>query len=123
MLASTGTISASWVRLGSDMAMTPEGKVKKRVRDILNAFCANNAGYYFSPPANGYGRQGIPDVICCIQGRFVAIECKAGKGMTTELQDRELRLIRDSGGLTFLINENNVDTLHAYLILIRGNQP
>jgi hypothetical protein len=122
MLASTGTISASWVRLGSDMASTPEGKVKKRVRDILDVFCANHAGYYFFPPANGYGRQGIPDVICCIQGRFVAIECKAGKGMTTMLQDRELEHIREAGGLTFLINENNVDTLHAYLILIRGNQ-
>jgi hypothetical protein len=104
------------------MAMTPEAKVKKQVKAVLDAFCFNNAGYYFFPAANGYGRQGIPDVICCIQGRFVAIECKAGKGMTTILQERELRLIRDSGGLTFLINEGNVDTLHAYLILIKEKQ-
>jgi len=104
------------------MAMTPEAKVKKQVKAVLDEFCANNKGYYFFPPANGYGRQGIPDVICCIQGRFVAIECKAGKGMTTMLQDRELEHIREAGGLTFLINENNVDTLHAYLILIGGNQ-
>jgi len=104
------------------MAMTPEAKVKKKVKDILDAFCFNNAGYYFFPAANGYGRQGIPDVVCCIQGRFVAIECKAGKGMTTLLQERELASIREAGGVSFLINESNVDTLHAYLILIKEKQ-
>jgi hypothetical protein len=104
------------------MAMTPEAKVKKQVKAVLDAFCQDNAGYYFFPAANGYGRQGIPDVICCIQGRFVSIECKAGKGMTTALQDRELASIREAGGLTFLINESNVGTLHAYLILIKEKQ-
>jgi hypothetical protein len=101
------------------MAMTPEAKVKKQVKDVLDAFCHDNKGYYFYPAANGYGRQGIPDVICCIQGRFVAIECKAGRGVTTPLQDRELVRIRHAGGVTFLINESNIDTLHAYLILIK----
>ena len=104
------------------MAMTPEAKVKKKVKDILDAFCSNNAGYYFFPAANGYGRQGIPDVICCIQGRFVAIECKAGKGMTTILQERELGHIQQAGGLSFIINESSVDKLHAYLILIKEKQ-
>lgn len=104
------------------MAMTPEAKVKKRVREILDEFCASNKGYYFFPPANGYGRQGIPDVICCIQGRFVAIECKANGGVPTELQNREAEKIRKGGGLTFLIDEHGLDRLKAYLLLIKEPQ-
>ena len=105
------------------MAMTPEAKVKKRVREILDEFCATNKGYYFFPPANGYGRQGIPDVICCIQGRFVGIECKANGGVPTALQDREALKIQKAGGLTFLIDEHTLPKLSAYLLLIKEKQP
>ena len=98
--------------------MTPEAKVKKKVKDLLKLYGA----YYAMPIGTGFGNAGVPDFLVCIAGRFVGIECKAGKGMTTMLQDRELEHIREAGGLTCLINENNVDMLHAYLILIRGNQ-
>ena len=43
------------------------------------------------------------------------VECKAGHGKTTALQDRELRRIREAGGSTFIINENNIDELSAWL--------
>lgn len=104
------------------MAMTPEARVKKRVREILDEFCKDHQGYYFFPPANGYGRQGIPDVICCIQGRFVAIECKANGGVPTALQLREMDKITKGGGLSFIIDEDTLDTLRAYLILIKEKQ-
>lgn len=106
----------------TDMAMTPEARVKKRVREILDKFCAANPGYYFFPPANGYGRQGIPDVICCIQGKFLAIECKANGGVPTELQNREAFKIQKAGGVTLLIDERTLPKLEAYLILIKGKQ-
>lgn len=104
------------------MAMTPEAKVKKRVREILDEFCKDHKGYYFFPPANGYGRQGIPDVICCIQGRFVAIECKANGGVPTALQLREMDKITKGGGLSFIIDEDTLDKLKAYLLLIKERQ-
>jgi len=63
------------------MAQTPEAKVKAAVRKLLVAFGI----YHFMPAANGFGRAGIPDIICCFGGRFIAIECKAGKGVTTAL--------------------------------------
>jgi len=83
------------------MAQTPEAKVKAQVRKMLEA-----AGvYFFMPPANGYGRAGIPDIICCVRGRFLAIECKAGKGKTTALQDRELQRINDAMGVAIVVND------------------
>jgi Holliday junction resolvase len=87
--------------------VTPEAKVKRKVRLILDALGI----YNFMPPANGYGRAGIPDIVGCYNGRFIAIECKAGKGTLTELQKRELERIKDACGLAYVINESNVDQL------------
>ena len=69
----------------------------------------------FFPPANGYGRQGIPDIICCLHGHFLAIECKAGKGTTTVLQDREIAKIVQNGGTAMVVNEHNQDELQTLL--------
>lgn len=97
------------------MAQTPEGKVKAAVRKLLAEFGV----YYFSPAANGYGRAGIPDIICCFGGRFIAIECKAGKGVTTALQDKELTAIRTAGGMTMVVNETNIQELKEKLQWMR----
>jgi len=97
------------------MAQTPEGKVKAAVRKLLVEFGI----YYFSPSANGYGRAGIPDIICCFGGRFIAIECKAGNGVTTALQDRELAAIRTAGGMTMVVNETNIQELKEKLQWMR----
>jgi hypothetical protein len=86
---------------------TPESKVKKAVSKILDA----REIYYFYPSTHGYGRSGVPDIIACANSVFVAIECKAGKGKTTALQDREIRRIRQAGGIAILINETNIDEL------------
>jgi Holliday junction resolvase len=97
------------------MAQTPEGKVKADVRKLLVEYGI----YYFSPAANGFGRAGIPDIIGCVQGRFLAIECKAGKGTTTALQDRELAAIRTAGGMALVVNENNIQDLKERLQWMR----
>ncbi len=93
------------------MAATPESKVKAAVRKILNEFDV----YHFMPPGNGFGRAGIPDIIGCVDGRFIAIECKAGKGKTTALQERELEWIAETGGFTFVAREDNLDELRQRL--------
>ena len=68
------------------MAMTPEGKVKKSVRQVLDRLGA----YYVMPVTGGYGRQGAPDFLVCYRGKFYGIECKANGGKTTALQDKHL---------------------------------
>lgn len=87
--------------------MTPEAKVKTAVKKILDA----HGVYHFSPAANGYGRVGIPDIICCVDGRYLAIECKAGAGKTTVLQDREIAAITKAGGVAIVVNEDGVAAL------------
>ena len=94
------------------MATTPEGKVKAAVRKILLRLDI----YHFMPPGMGLGRSGIPDIIGCYDGLFIAIECKAGKGKTTALQQRELEWINDAGGFTFVAREDNLEQLEQELL-------
>jgi Holliday junction resolvase len=91
---------------------TPESKVKTHVKKAL----VELGFYYFMPPANGFGRAGIPDIVGCrTDGRFFGIECKAGKGKTTALQERELARIQEAGGIALVVNEDNVTKLKELL--------
>lgn len=93
------------------MANTPEKKVKEKVVKILK----QRSVYYFFPATHGYGRSGVPDIICCHNGRFLAIECKAGNNKPTVLQEKEMQGIRDSGGVAIVINEENIDEVSEVL--------
>jgi Holliday junction resolvase len=98
------------------MAMTPEAKVKAKIKKILD----DNGVYHFSPFQAGMGRAGIPDIVACFKGTFIGIEAKAGKNTPTMLQERELDKIRYSGGHAIVINEENLDTLEYLLVQIKG---
>jgi Holliday junction resolvase len=87
--------------------MTPEAKVKASVVKLLK----KHNVYHFFPATHGFGRSGVPDIICCYNSLFMGIECKAGKGKTTALQDRELKRIKEAGGVTFVVNEDNINDL------------
>ena len=91
--------------------MTPEAKVKKRVKALLDSMGI----YHFSHQTGGYGRSGIPDIICCASGKFIGIECKAKDNKPTPLQERELQKIRQAGGFSLVINEFNIAELQKSL--------
>ena len=71
--------------------------------------------YYFFPVAGAYTSIGVPDIVACIKGRFVGIECKAGNNRPTELQLRNLEDIRDNGGVALVVNENDLEVLKQRL--------
>jgi Holliday junction resolvase len=91
--------------------MTPEAKVKAKVKKLLEELRI----YYFFPATHGYGRSGVPDIVGCFMGLFVAIECKAGEGKLTALQEREIERIIEAGGFTFVAREDNIDELKEKL--------
>jgi Holliday junction resolvase len=96
--------------------LTPEAKVKAKVVAALKA-----AGvYYFYPVMGGYGSSGVPDLIVCCNGRFLAIECKAGKNKPTALQERNMEQIRGNGGVAIVVNEENLHTVQDVLKSLKG---
>jgi len=84
--------------------LTPESKVKKEVTNYLKELGA----YYFFPVTSGFGRSGVPDIVACLNGKFVGIECKAGDNQPTALQVKNLKAIRSAGGLSFCVNSVKV---------------
>lgn len=99
--------------------MTPEKKVKMKVVEILKGFGA----YYFYASTGGYGASGVPDIICCYKSRFIGIECKAGKGKTTALQEKNIAQIIAQGGLAIVVNEDNIEDVRMLLgYLLRGGK-
>ena len=97
------------------MAATPEKKVKDKVVSILK----DEGVYYFFPATHGYGRSGVPDIICCASGKFLAIECKAGTNKPTALQVREIETIRTAGGIAVVANEQNWDSIRGLVRSMR----
>ena len=91
--------------------MTPEVKVKRKVVSLLKEMGA----YNFFPVMSGYGRSGIPDIVGCYKGRFFAVECKAGKGKTTALQDKNIAQIIACGGLAMVVNEDNIEDVRLLM--------
>lgn len=92
------------------MASTPESKVKKACVEIIT----RHGGWYVFPVMGGYGRSGIPDIIVCYRGRFLAIECKAGYNKPTALQEREILAIHKAGGSAMIVREDTTDLLEAW---------
>ena len=99
------------------MARTPEAAVKAKVVAILK----DEDVYYFFPATHGYGRSGVPDIICCVNGLFVGIECKAGNNKPTALQVREIERIRRANGCALVVNEENWDMVRPLIHSMRAS--
>ena len=90
---------------------TPEAKVKKNIRAVLDA-----AGtYYAMPVGSGYGNSGVPDFLVCCNGRFIGIEAKAGTNKATALQESNIQKIFDAGGIALVINEDTIPDLQELI--------
>ena len=74
--------------------MNPESKITLRIAGILRARGAWVLKHHVSP----YSRAGVPDLLICYRGRFIALEVKVPGKKPTPLQTRELATIRVAGG-------------------------
>lgn len=95
--------------------MTPEGKVKQQVKNVLK----EHEAWHYMPVQNGMGVTGIPDLIACVPltisadmvgktiGVFVGVETKApGKiKNTTPNQKRNLEKISKAGGVAIVSDD------------------
>lgn len=83
------------------MAETPEGRIKRKIIAWIKETWPDS--YAFRYPAGMFGRAGVPDIIACIEGFFVAIEVKSEVGRVTGIQMLELKSIQKAKGIAVLI--------------------
>ena len=98
------------------MASTPEKKVKDKIVKVLK----EEGAYYFFPATHGFGRSGVPDIVCCVNGYFLAIEVKTGTNKPTALQVREIEAIRRYNGVAVVANDENWDTVRGLVHNMKG---
>ena len=70
--------------------------ILRYLKTIPDCFCWKEHG-------GMYGTAGIPDIICCLDGRFVAFEVKTPSGKLTKIQESMLTKIRKSKGEAFKV--------------------
>jgi hypothetical protein len=72
-------------------------------RDVLNWLNLQGA-WVFTQPMNKRtrGKRGVPDIIGCCRGRFVAIELKMAGGRLEPAQTAECERIREAGGIVIV---------------------
>lgn len=89
-----------------------ENKIKKHL--------GSHGHYFVKVHGSLFQRVGIPDIIACINGKFVGIEVKNpnGKGKASKVQEFNLDLIQKSDGYT-LLTDNFSDYLEFYNEVIK----
>ena len=77
--------------------MTPESKIKKEITAYLDSL--GERCWWTSIIPMGYGKRGVPDILVCYKGRFLALEVKADETKKpTAWQLREIDAIGQAGG-------------------------
>jgi hypothetical protein len=69
--------------------------------------------FFWKEHGGMYGTAGIPDIVACIGGRFMAFEVKTEKGKLTKLQEETIKKILAAGGMAFVVR--TVDEVQAIL--------
>jgi len=72
-----------------------EKDIAKQIRDYLQTL---DKCFCFKMHGGLYGQGGLPDIIACINGRYVAFEVKTESGRVTALQQATINKIRQAGG-------------------------
>ena len=90
-----------------------ENKIKKYLED-------HNCWYikYF---ANRMTKSGVPDILACVNGRFIGIEVKANNGHPSELQIWNRDKIREAGGIAIIIYPDQFEDFNVLIDLLESN--
>lgn len=67
-----------------------ENKVKKYIE--------SKGGWVVKYFANAFTKSGIPDLLVCYKGKFIALEMKTDKGKVSDLQRYHINQVIHSGG-------------------------
>lgn len=81
------------------MAKKPEAKLQEQCLDYVKELSRKGEPIVaINQHGSAYGSRGVPDIIMCIKGFFVAVELKVGDNEPTALQNHWLEKITDAGG-------------------------
>lgn len=76
---------------------------EKNFENKIKKFLKENNVWFVKYFANRMTKSGIPDILACVNGYFVAIEVKAENGKPSELQKYHRDKINESMGMAVIL--------------------
>lgn len=89
-----------------------ENKIKKFLKDQDCYFIKYWGGGQFT-------KSGVPDLLICCNGYFVAVEVKAENGKPSELQLWNIEQIKKAGGIATVLYPNQFDEFKKLIISLK----
>ena len=77
-----------------------ESEIVKQIKEYLKTL---KGCFFWKEHGGQFGTAGIPDIIMCYKGRFVAFEVKNEKGKLTVLQAITIKQIQRAGGIAEVV--------------------
>ena len=100
-----------------EMSKGPE----KEFEDKIKAYLASEGCWYIKYwGGGGFTKSGIPDLLICCNGRFVAVEIKSATGSPSDLQRKKIREIRKAGGIAFVLYPNQFEMFKEMIRRIKN---
>lgn len=88
---------------------------EKQFENKIKKYLKEHGYYYFKFWGTAYTKAGVPDLIACVNGRFVGIEVKAENGRPSEIQLENIRQIRDNNGYAVVVYPEQFEQLKLFL--------
>ena len=90
-------------------------KEEKKFETKIRKFIDECGGWQVKYFANGYTKSGIPDILACVNGYFIAIEVKAENGRISALQTYQIEMIRRAGGFAFVLYPSGYERFKQFI--------
>jgi len=95
--------------------------LESKITKAVMAYLKGRGVWCFKVAGGPMQQRGVPDIICCVNGAFVALEVKRpGLGRLTDLQALTIERIRESGGVAEVVT--SVEDVAALLEVIEGRK-
>ena len=107
--------SRSYSRVDEEVALRVAAE--KDFENKIKAFLREQGCWYIKYWAGGgFTTAGVPDLLICCNGRFVAVEVKASTGKPSDLQLKKIRDIRKAGGVAFVLYPDQFEEFKHMII-------
>lgn len=91
--------------------MAEEKNFENKIKRFIEAMGGWQVKYF----ANAYTKVGIPDILSCVNGNFIAVEVKASKGVPSPMQIHHLKQIDEAHGYAILLYPDMYEIFKKFL--------
>lgn len=96
---------------------------EKQFENKVKTFLEEQGAWFIKYWAGSkFTKDGIPDILACVNGYFVGIEIKAPSGRASPLQLHTIKEIRKSGGFAFVLYPSAFEEFKDFICRLKRDQ-